>query len=109
MNRNSDQFCLMAFDNDPPPKNRLSNYLNFDQGQCLSLRAFVQMFGGLSVAGDDTGNGIDLNSFKSGCTMFIFDGSDTSYWELAREGTVSLNIQFGAQLPQGVAGVVFTI
>jgi hypothetical protein len=82
----------------------------FDFATNRCIRAFVQLFEGLGFAGDDKGNGIDFASFKSGCCLFVFelgaDGSDSSHWELTREGTVSLDIQFGAALPVGGVEVI---
>ena len=42
--------------------------------------------------------------------MFVFDlspdGPDCSHWDMASEGTTSLDINFGAPLPQGGIDVI---
>uniref|UniRef100_A0A915K0P5 Uncharacterized protein n=1 Tax=Romanomermis culicivorax TaxID=13658 RepID=A0A915K0P5_ROMCU len=79
--------------------------LDFEKNQLT--RAFIQMFEGLDIAGDDKGNMISFDRFaKGGCTFFVFelgaDGTvDSSTWELVRDGTTTLEMHFGKDLPGG--------
>lgn len=77
--------------------------LSFDNNNFM--RAYVQMFEGIGIAGDDKGNKINLDRFKNGCAFFVFelgaDGSDASHWELVKEGTTSLEINFDKKIPDG--------
>lgn len=74
------------------------------------LRAYIQLFRGMGMYKVDRSNAIDVGSFKSGCTLFVFelgpDSPDSGGWDLAKEGTVSLDIQFGAALPAGGVEVI---
>jgi len=69
------------------------------------IRGYLQMYDGLNVTGDDKGNMINLAQFKNGCTYFVFDltsdGSDSTTWELIREGSTSLEMLFDKDLPAG--------
>lgn len=84
--------------------------LNFDENRYL--RAYMQMFEGLGTAGDDKGNLIDVKKFKNGSTFFVFelgaDGSDSSHWELVREGSTTLEMIFEKDLPaSGVECIIY--
>jgi hypothetical protein len=77
--------------------------LDFNNNQYL--RPFIHMFESLGIAGDNNGNMIGINRFKSGSTFFVFDlgpdAIDDSHWELIREGTTSLEIIFADKVPAG--------
>ena len=84
--------------------------LNFDENKYV--RAFVDMFEGLNVGNDNRGNAINLESFKKGKTFFVFDlsadQSDSTYWQLIKEGSTSLEILFQKNLPaNGLECVIF--
>jgi len=74
------------------------------------VRAYVQLFDGMGIGGTDRGNGISLSSFKNGCCIFPFDLSpdedDGDHWDLVRQGTTSVNIQFGQAVPAGGLEVI---
>jgi hypothetical protein len=78
---------------------------NLDFEKKICLRAYNQMFEGLGFSGDDKGNDINLKKFLNGSTYFIFelgsDGSDSSQWELVKEGTTTLELNFDKDLPKG--------
>jgi len=67
-------------------------------------RAFCQLFEGMGMSGENKGNGIDLKSFANGWCLFCFDLSpdqdDGGHWDLAKEGSTAINIQFGANIPE---------
>ena len=67
--------------------------INTIQSKVCSRKIFTSICSNLN--GIDRGNGIDLNSFKSGTTLFVFDltadGTDSSYWDGSREGTIRLD------------------
>jgi hypothetical protein len=69
------------------------------------MRAFVQLFEGLGMGGEDKGNGIDLQGFKSGSTLFAFDLSpdedDGSHWDLIKDGATYVNMRFSQDVLAG--------
>lgn len=70
--------------------------MDFPNNRCT--RAFVQLFEGLGIADENKGNGISLNRFKSGSTLFAFDLSpdedDGGHWDLVRDGAIYINMKF---------------
>jgi len=76
--------------------------LDFDQN--IYKKAFVQLFEGIGIAGNDRGNNISVNKFKNGATFFVFElgfDSESSNWELSAEGSTSLEMHFAEALPAG--------
>jgi hypothetical protein len=77
--------------------------LNFADNECI--RSYVQLFEGLGIAGDNKGNHVTLEMFKTCSTLFVFeltpDGADSTYWELVKEGSTNLQIDFDKDLPDG--------
>ena len=100
------QVSIMAAGDSFPPK-PLS--LNF--GGNLFLPAFVQLFEGLGMGGENKGNGVDKDSFQNGACLFAFDLSpdedDGSHWDLIREGPVSINLEFGTPLAAAIEVIVY--
>ena len=84
--------------------------MDFPNNRCT--RAFVQLFEGLGIADENKGNGINLNRFKSGSTLFAFDLSpdedDGGHWDLVRDGAVYINMKFqDAVLAGGIELIVY--
>jgi hypothetical protein len=69
------------------------------------LRTYIQMYEGLGIGNDNKGNCISLNKFKTCCAIFVFelgpDGTDNTYWELVKEGTTTLQMDFDKAIPAG--------
>ena len=66
-------------------------------------RAFVQLFEGLGIGGENKGNGISMERFKSGSTLLAFDLSpdeeDGNHWDLIKDGATYVQIKFAADVP----------
>ncbi|MCP4053775.1 MAG: hypothetical protein GY739_12070 [Mesoflavibacter sp.] len=66
-------------------------------------RAYISLFETLNIVGDDKSNSIDYEAYKKGFTVFGIDlspdMSDGGHWELIREGSTYLKINFGAVTP----------
>ena len=77
--------------------------MNFAQNQYV--RPYVQLFESLGNSKEDTGNCITMKDFKNSHCLFVFDLSpdeqDGSHWELLREGSTSIDMQFGVDVPVG--------
>ncbi len=75
------------------------------------MRSFVQLFEGLGFGGENKGNRVDRSSFKNGSCLFAFDLSpdedDGSHWDLIKEGSVCVHINFGTALAQAVEVIVY--
>ena len=69
------------------------------------IRPYVQLFESLGNSKEDTGNYISLTDFKHSHCLLVFDLSpdeqDSMHWQLVREGTTAVEIQFGANIPAG--------
>ena len=83
---------------------------DFDNNRCT--RAFVQLFEGLGIGGEDKGNGITLAKFRSGSTLFAFDLSpdedDGGHWDLVKDGATYAHIKFANAVPgHGVELIVY--
>lgn len=87
-----------------------SKPLSLDFANNAYIRGFLQLFEGLGVGCEDKGNGIDLQSFASGCCLYPFDLSpdedDGSHWDLVRDGATSVDIKFAEALPEGGVEVI---
>lgn len=83
--------------------------MNFPQNHYV--RAFIQLFEGLGIGGENKGNGVGFESFKNGSCLFAFDLSpdedDGSHWDLIKDGSVTINIEFGDALQAAVEVVVY--
>ncbi len=66
-------------------------------------RAYISLFETLNIVGDDKSNAISYEAYKKGYTVFGIDlspdMSDGSHWELIREGSTYLKINFAAASP----------
>ena len=72
----------------------------------MFTRAYVQLFEGLGIAGEDTGNMITLSKFKNSHCLHCFDLSATeddtgNNWNVARTGSTSIQLDFGTPIPDG--------
>lgn len=67
------------------------------------MRAYLGLFEALGMDGDNRGNQISRNGFIRGCMLLGFDLSpdsdDGNHWELIKEGTVSLHMEFADPIP----------
>ena len=67
------------------------------------MRPFIQLFEAMGQANDDTGNLIGLEEFKQNRCLFVFDltpdESDSSHWQLVRDGSVSVEALFSQDIP----------
>ena len=84
--------------------------LTMDFANNQFTRAFVQLFEAVGIGGENKGLKIDMKSFKNGCCLFAFDLSpdedDGSHWDLIKEGTTSVNIEFATAIPASGAEVI---
>ncbi len=80
----------------------------------LYLRHYNELMNVLEFAGTTRGNSISKTRYINGSTFFGFDLSpdhdpDGGHWDLVREGTVSLDVQFGAAIADpGVEIIVYS-
>jgi hypothetical protein len=76
------------------------------------IRAYDHLFEALDLAKDNKGNHINRAQFKDGRCLFAFDFTpdedDGPHWDLVREGSTSIEISFGDQLPaSGVEVIIY--
>ena len=76
------------------------------------MKPYINLFEGMGQARDDVGNGITLTDFKNSHCLFIFDltpdEQDAGHWELIKEGSVSVDAEFGADVPEpGIEMIVY--
>lgn len=76
------------------------------------LQAYTQLFQALGLANDNRGNGITRTDFEASHCFFAFDltadSDDGGHWDTIKEGTTSVEIQFGQNLPaSGVQVIVY--
>ena len=76
------------------------------------MRPYVQMFEALGIGNEDRSNNISLLDFKNCTCLFGFDLTpdqhDSSHWELVREGSTTVDIIFGTDIPAaGVEMIVY--
>ncbi len=76
------------------------------------MRGYVNLFEGLGQGREDTGNHITLNDFKHSHCLFVFDltpdEQDAGHWELIKEGSVSVDVEFGVDVPEpGIEMIVY--
>ena len=76
------------------------------------MRAYVNLFEGLGQGREDTGNMITLADFKHSHCLFVFDltpdEQDGGHWELIKEGAVSVDAEFGVDVPEpGIEMIVY--
>ena len=84
--------------------------LNFNENNYL--RSYIQMFEGLGISNDNKGNHISREDFKNYNSIFVFDlsptGIDGPFWELVRDGSTNLQIEFGSPIPaEGVEAIIY--
>jgi len=76
------------------------------------MKPYINLFEGMGQARDDTGNAITLGDFKNSHCLFVFDltpdEQDSGHWDLIREGSVSVDIEFGSDVPEpGIEMIVY--
>jgi len=75
--------------------------MDFDNGRYM--RAFVNLFEALGIAGTDKGSFINYQEFANGKTIFCFDlsadNSSGASWELVAEGSTCLHMKFSQDTP----------
>jgi hypothetical protein len=83
--------------------------MNFGSGHYVS--AFMTLFSGTGKANKDEGNGIDRSDFANGYALHAFDLSpdlsENDHFNLARQGSVRLDLKFGTALPNTVTVVAY--
>lgn len=83
--------------------------MNFASRQSVS--AFMSLFSGTGKASKDEGNDIDRLDFANGYALYAFDLSpdlsENDYFNLARQGSVRLDLKFGTALPNTVTVVAY--
>ncbi len=66
-------------------------------------RAYISLFETLNIVGDDKSNSIGYDAYKRGYTVFGIDlspdMSDGRHWELIREGSTYMKINFASATP----------
>ena len=84
--------------------------LTMDFANNLYTRSFVQLFEGLGIFDDNKGICINLQKYKSGHCLFAFDLSpdedDGNHWDLVKDGSTSISIQFANAVPAGGIEVI---
>ena len=82
---------------------------NFTTGQYIS--SFMSLFSGTGKENRDEGNGISRTDFGNGYALYAFDLSadlsENESFNLARHGTVRIDMTFGAALPHTVTVVAY--
>ena len=83
--------------------------LDFAAGRYVA--AYAGLFGGTNKINRDEGNGLSRTDFSNGYALYAYDltpdlGED-DHVNLTRQGTVRLNLKFGAALAQTVTVVAY--
>lgn len=82
---------------------------NFENGQLVA--AYISLFSGLGKFNRDEGNSISRSDFGRGFALYAFDLTsdltDNESFNLARHGTVRIDMSFGAALESTVTVVAF--
>lgn len=77
--------------------------LNFSNYQYT--RAFYDMFESCGLSNSTESNGISLDKYKNGWTIFVMNltnsGDDDACFDLIKEGTTSVSIKFRSNVPAG--------
>ncbi len=76
------------------------------------MRAYLGLFDALGIDGDNRGNLLSRKGFANGYTLLGFDLSpdsdDGGHWELVKEGSVSLHMEFRDPIPNpGIEIIVY--
>jgi hypothetical protein len=82
---------------------------NFAKGQYIS--SFMSLFSGIGKANRDEGNDIDRFDFANGYALYAFDLtpdlSEDDHFNLARQGTVRVDMKFANALPNMITVVAY--
>ena len=82
---------------------------SFAKGQYIT--SFMSLFSGTGKANRDEGNGIDRSEFANGYALYAFDLSpdlsEDDHFNLARQGTVRIDLKFATALPNTVTVVAY--
>jgi hypothetical protein len=82
---------------------------NFANGQYIS--SFMSLFSGIDKANRDEGNDIDRFDFANGYALYAFDLtpdlSEDDHFNLARQGTVRVDMKFANALPNTITVVAY--
>jgi hypothetical protein len=82
---------------------------NFESSQYIS--SFMSLFSGTGKENRDEGNGISRSDFANGYALYAFDLtadlSENESFNLARHGTVRIDMNFGVALPHTVTVVAY--
>ena len=73
----------------------------------MFARAYFQFIDGLGYSGTDSGNLITPEKFKNGWCLYAFNlnpgEDDNGNWNLARQGTTTVHMEFAKPIPKGGA------
>jgi hypothetical protein len=82
---------------------------NFASGQYIS--SFMSLFSGIGKANRGEGNDIDRFDFANGYALYAFDLtpdlSEDDHFNLARQGTVRVDMKFANALPNTITVVAY--
>jgi hypothetical protein len=83
--------------------------LNYTSAQYMN--AYMNLFTGTGKANQDEGNDIERTDFDSGYALYVFDlspdMSENDSFNLVKNGTVRLNMKFGAALAHTISVIVY--
>ena len=75
------------------------------------VRSFMTLFGGTGKENRDEGNDLDREDYKNGYALYAFDLtpdlSDEGHFNLARQGSVRVDMKFDAALPSTVTVIAY--
>ena len=83
--------------------------MNFTSAQYVA--AYMSLFSGTGKANRDEANAISRQAFANGNALYALDLSpdlsEDDHFNLARQGTVHINMKFGAALSNTVAVIAY--
>lgn len=76
------------------------------------IQAYSHLYEALDLAHENKGNLINMTDYKTSHSFFGFDltpdEDDSGHWDLIREGSTSIEVEFGKDLPQsGIEIVIY--
>ena len=86
---------------------------NYEDGNEKSVLAYHTLFSGTGIHFSDTGHTMHRGEYSDGFCLMAFDltpdlsASETSYWNLVRNGNVRIELGFAKELEQTVNCLVY--
>ena len=75
------------------------------------IQAYMSLFSGTGKENRDEGNDIAREDYPNGCALFAFDLSqdlaEEGHFNLAKQGTVRVELKFGTALPNTVIVIAY--